>query len=379
MSPHTRERRASNEKQAQVGEAGNGEEVNGEETEEEVDEAEEDDDEDDDDDGGKALELANQDYAFSDFEDDDDLWSGPHHFHPFKQTEEEDRDDESHRIRRETVHRRRYEVTHWTYHLHEAQKLWSWEEQKSNTSWKAIWQFLTKFMCEDIQAFESWQAISFKNADLAAHSELSESPLKGDGYHYGNPLQIAAVFNLTSLARILIEKGHKVTERKLFTLMSPLNNFPPDSLIATYHTTTPLNVAVEKQHVDTDMVKLCIENGCDVNDPTTGFPPFPMAVWHEPSYDFVKYLIDHGARGDVEDYEDCFNALHRFSLTGSDPRVLQLLLDAGIDINEKSFASENGKSPLLTLVDREDPPLELIRAYLEAGANVNEEDLQSER
>ena len=75
MSPHTRERQASNEKQAQVGEAGNGEEVNGEETEEEVDEAEEDDDEDDDDDEGKALELANQDYAFSDFEDDADRFA----------------------------------------------------------------------------------------------------------------------------------------------------------------------------------------------------------------------------------------------------------------------------------------------------------------
>lgn len=117
-----------------------------------------DEDEDEDEDDEEDHKRVNQDYDFSDVDDDEDLWDRNHGrlFHLFKQTEEDDQDNNFKHRSRQDVNRFRYEITHWTYHLSGAQKLWSWEEQKSNASWEAIWKFLVKFMCEDTAAFESW-------------------------------------------------------------------------------------------------------------------------------------------------------------------------------------------------------------------------------
>ena len=229
-------------------------------------------------------------------------------------------------------------------------------------------------MCKDTAAFERWQEIVFESTNLVAQQGVSGTPSSKYGYHYGTPLQIASFFNLTSLAKVLIEQGHKVTERKLFTLMPMPSLRDLESLQIAHLTTNPLDLAVEKQHINTEMVKICIENGCDVNDEVTFYPPFTMAILHEPSYEFVKYLINHGARIDVED-DDSYNALHRFAESGTDPRVLQLLLDAGASIKDYSWE----ESPLHILVAREVPPLPLVRAYLEAGADVNKDDLKSQR
>lgn len=355
----------------------------------EADFSDPDDDDDDSDDSNNSdksedkieNELQNQEYDFSDFDGDESLWtSWWKSYHPLPRVEPEDEDDEDleDRLLQSTDPKLRYEIMHWTYHLSEAQKLWSWEEQQSNTSWKAVWKSLIKFMCEDTAAFEWWQEIVLRNVDQVAQEE---APSSSSSDEYGSPLQIAAVFNLTFLAKTLIEHGHKVTNRKMFKSFRYRESSPElGDLIAEFtlgdrFDMTPLEIAFQNQHVDQEMVKLCLENGCDVNEQLMGLSPLDMALWNGPSYEFVKYLVDQGAKANNEDNDNF--AMYCFSKSGEDPRILQLLLDAGADINKKPFLTE--ESPLLILVARDNPPVQLLRAYLEAGANVNVEKWDSER
>lgn len=329
-------------------------------------------------------QVVNQDYLFSDFDDDEALWhkDDGHLFHPLEETadDEQDANSRTQRIQRKHLQRRRYEITHWTHHLAKAQKLWSWDEQNSHPSWKAIWKHLTKFMCEDVSAFESWQDIVFEETEVTSQQKRSASSSTRGGYKgYGTPLQIASIFGLTSLATKLIEKGCKPTERKLFGWLKPLSQFTLEDLMLPELgipalTRTPLDLALEMPNVNQDMVKIFVEQGCDVNDLASLTAPFENAIWHEPSYEFIKYFIDHGARANSnDDYQNY--ALRRFSQSGTDSRVLKLLLDAGGDLNEETEDS----CPLHVLAARDDLPIELLRAYLEAGADVNMEDYNSER
>lgn len=278
-------------------------------------------------------------------------------------------DEDSNTKARAVKKQGRYEMTHWDYHLHEAQKLWSVDEQQSNVDWKRIWANLLKFMCEDTPAFQTWLRFICYHRDSISYLQICR----------GSPLHVAAFLGLSSLVRILIDKGYDVNQtcRDLrFDERNVLLN--------------PLTFAVWSEKIDVATVRLLVDHGADLNfsnqtgleyTDSTGddywITPFQAAVLKNPTKDFIQYLLAHGAKPSFAD-ERGQTALHHFSRTGTDPDALLVLIKACTNIDLINVSSKSGQTPLHVLVERKnDLPINLLRAYLKAKANVNSEDKES--
>jgi ankyrin repeat protein len=75
-----------------------------------------------------------------------------------------------------------------------------------------------------------------------------------------------------------------------------------------------------------------------------------------------------------------FNSLHFYAGFGSKPEELFLLLDHVDEKGEKVNINEEdkgGETPLHKLMSRRDIPLDLLRAFIDHGADVNKDDSDS--
>ncbi|KAF2464651.1 ankyrin, partial [Lindgomyces ingoldianus] len=89
----------------------------------------------------------------------------------------------------------------------------------------------------------------------------------------------------------------------------------------------------------------------------------------------VKILLDHGARPDIAD-NDGVTSLH-FAAQLSDHELCETLLSYhGVEINAKENLS--GETPLHWAFRWSDPPTELLELLIARGANVNEQDNDSQ-
>ncbi len=94
----------------------------------------------------------------------------------------------------------------------------------------------------------------------------------------------------------------------------------------------------------------------------------------------VQELLRHGASCKLIS-QNGSNVMHYFAFYGSDPRILDLLLDNEEDPSNRAninVEDDSGETPLHKLMSRTNIPLELLKAFVKRGANLDAESKASE-
>lgn len=279
-----------------------------------------------------------------DVDDDDSQDSEDRNMDDRAQNPEEDPEDNDSEDQDDSF---RYEIAHWYYHVRQAERLWPVEERKDNRGWETLLSELDRFCISDTRAFEGW-----KLAYVPDHREDWK------------PLLFAACYGLTSLAEMLLERGADIME------LSPGGY-------------TSLHIASEATY-PLDILRLFLEKGGDPNFESKEFGVMP--VFHEwmcygADYDCVLELLRHGASCSLMNQFET-NVMHYFAYYGSDPKILDLLLDNPVNPDDRASIhciAGDGESPLHKLLSRTNIPPDLLQAFVARGADVNAEDKDSER
>ncbi|KAL8820486.1 MAG: hypothetical protein Q9191_007508 [Dirinaria sp. TL-2023a] len=241
----------------------------------------------------------------------------------------------------------RYEIARWYHHVRQAEILWTVEERKDNPKWQTLLSELDRFCVSDTRAFEGW-----KQAYVPSYREVWK------------PLHFAACYGLVSLAELLLDGGADIME------------LAPGGY-------TSLHVASEASD-PLDILRLFLDRGGDPNyEPKQAgiLPVFHDWLCYGADYHCVSELLKHGASCSlINQYQE--NVMHYFAYYGSDPKILDLLLDNPIDQNncaDINCEAGDRESPLHKLLSRTNVPLDLLKAFIARGADVNKEDKASEQ
>ena len=239
--------------------------------------------------------------------------------------------------------RQRYELSYWPYHLVSAEKLWTAEERENSNQWKELWKLVIQFLCESPDAFRVWQQ---RYMELGFEYEVGDTLL--------SPLQVAAAYSLPGLVKILLERGELAAAET------------EDGRSALWFgAILP----------DIEVITLLLENGAKPNAHKDFLTPFNNLLRWSPKLEYVNLMLEHGADCNTLDLWGS-NALHWFALSGSDVEVLKTLLKANGNINVPDAI---GETPLhLAMYRAEDLSLDLLRVFLENGADVNKDDNESQ-
>ena len=242
--------------------------------------------------------------------------------------------------------RLRYEIIAWFYHVQEAERLWSRAERQNSPEWANLLREMEQFFLIDTVGFEAWKlAFVYFNRE------------KWD------PVFFSAEYGLISLAELLFDKGAKVM----------------DTTPAGY---SALHIACEAPN-RLDVLRFFLDRGGDLNFENADIIP----VFHDwlsegADAECVEEMLHNGASCTLINQKRKWNALHYFALYGTDKKVLDLFLDMPLDIEKRSnigVRDDKGETALHKLLSRPNIPMDILKAFLERGADVNAEDEDSER
>ena len=249
----------------------------------------------------------------------------------------------------------RYELMQWFYHARKADNMWPAGEKAENPQWAELIKELDQFAFENKTSFKVWQ---------------STWAIKNDYIEKGvDPLHTAANLGLTFWVE------HLIKDRKEDPLEFSQGR-------------NALQAAVLCSDND-DVLKLLLSlPGMDATVRGTSSPVRELSAlqdWlRDPTEETVQLFVDSGADFDERHEESGWSALHFFADgKATNPASLELILKSGytggrrkLDINATSIA---GNIPLHFLVTRQDVPLDLFKAFIDNGANVNAENESSLR
>lgn len=237
----------------------------------------------------------------------------------------------------------RYELTHWMYHLREAERLWTPEEREKSGEWVRLWELVDKFLFESPAAFIRWQYTVW----------ATDYPYTFDADSFGQPIHVAAAYGLTALVERLLDRGVDV------------NSVNDDGM-------TALQLAATTQEPST--VELLLKRGANVHllDCNRVTPLWRVAYKLNGNAKIAKLLLEGGSEPGFPDWIGV-TPLHSACLNGN-IEIFQLLIDGGADVKAKNDAGES----LLHYALRRDPRLELIKELVRLGADVNEQDNNSQ-
>lgn len=242
-----------------------------------------------------------------------------------------------------SVRPKRYELSYWPAHLASAEKLWTAEEREKSGEWKELWNLVIHFLCDSPDAFNIWQQ---HYMDLDDDFEATNTLL--------SPLQVAAAYSIPGLVKILLDRGEPAAAES------------EDGRSALWFAA---------DSTDIEIITLLLEKGASPNTHKDFPPPFHVLLWWNPKLEFVNLMLKHGAQCNILDPWG-FNVLHWFAIFGTDVEVLEVLLKAGGDIN---FPDSYGETPLHRVkYNSRDLSLDLLRAFLANGADVNKDDKDSQ-
>lgn len=123
---------------------------------------------------------------------------------------------------------------------------------------------------------------------------------------------------------------------------------------------------------------MLLEKGAELTadgDEIFGESPFISMLYNSPSGPMIELFLAHNV--DIQGRDSSqFNALHNLAISGDDPALVQLLVDAEAEVNAEDG---DGETPLHKLVRREDCKADMVEAFLKAGAQVNKDDKYSQQ
>ncbi|KAH7082503.1 hypothetical protein FB567DRAFT_107375 [Paraphoma chrysanthemicola] len=243
----------------------------------------------------------------------------------------------------------RYEMVFWSYHITQAEALWSPAERLlDNSVWPGLYEQLDYWVTQNAAWFRRWQ--------------IWESTLTKHGGHL-KPLHVAAYLGLTSWVMHLLRNGAEINEAP--------NGVPE----------TPLQVAADRSN-SLEMLQLLLENGADPNMAREqSIPAFQKWLMKRSDLGVVQLMLKHGANPTATNRVNSWTALHCFAWQGEDVAALDLLLNHAVDnVKPNINARDNsGNTPLHVLLWRREVPKVLLQAFVSRGANANEENNDSVR
>lgn len=236
----------------------------------------------------------------------------------------------------------RYEIRHWFTHVRKAESLWPKAERDASKDWAMLLKELDMFTGDE-NLLNTW---------------LNEYL----GVQGWTALHIAARFGLISLAEYLLDRGADVMPR--------------------WHGIEPIHLAAEELYLD--MLSLLLSRGADPNRDPDGqwMSPFHDWILWKATGPVIKTFLDHGASTLSVTKTRKRSVLHFFAMVGSKPEDLYMLLDHVNENGEKAdinVMEKDGEAPLHKLLSRNGIPIDLLKAFVERGADVNLDDKDSQR
>ena len=239
--------------------------------------------------------------------------------------------------------RQRYEITAWFYHVREAERLWAPAERKDSPQWANLLREMEQFFLIETVGFEAWK-LAFVFFE----------------WEQWDPVFWSAEYGLISLAELLLDKGAKLMDTT------------PDGYSA-------LHIACAAPN-PLEILRFFISRGGDLNFETADvIPVLHEWLWSGADVECVEEMLRNGASCSLIDRKWKWNALHYFGFYGNDKKILDLLLENPGERSNIDVRDGKGQTALHKLLSRQEIPMDILKAFLERGADVNVEDDDSER
>jgi len=196
-----------------------------------------------------------------------------------------------------------------------------------------------------------------KEGNLPVARALLSGGTGADAYDdEGTALVMAVRGNHTEIVKILLDNGADVNENNTFYQTSPM-------LIAAEKRTTR-----DEQGNYTEIVtKILLDNGADVNEDDTFYQMSPMLIASEKgNAEIVKLLLKKNANVNTHTSLVGFTPLMK-AVEYNHTEVVKLLLDSGAEVNAKTQDYDTTALILAAQRGYED----IVRMLLEKGADVN--------
>ena len=249
----------------------------------------------------------------------------------------------------------RYEISFCHYHLTKVEELWQ-PKDRQGSAWKEFEALRDAFFQDESLFFQSWV-------------NLSQQVRWGWSWP-SQPLHCAARLGLCSLVERLIAKGADAS--KLDAGESAL-----DYAIQYY-------AKAKDDLVSNDnclrLFEVLLRAGIDINvrgrNDDVKFLTFRFLLVQNPNIDAVRLFLRYGADAKAINDGSCISVLHTCVRFSDKPEVLEAILSADADPNTKD---NGGETSLHSLMQRREVPRGFLEQLLDAKADVNEEDLASQR
>jgi ankyrin repeat protein len=287
----------------------------------------------------------------------------------------------------------RYEISQAMYHLQMVEEQWTAEDNRTEEF---------ELLFEDVVRF-------FHGPGFAAWKEFEVSrpkaPLEGQAAATSlTALHITAANGLVELSRRLLDKQEAEAQANAsveradttengapqddtepeFNMGGVADGANSDINARTVSGTTPLWWAASVSGAERryNICKLLLERGAlpgvDALRRADGElvnqePPFHSLLYNSATEArVVRLFLDNGAKATETDPYG-YNALHDFAWVGSDPEILDMLIEAGADINVKD---DGGETPLHKLLNGRgtETPLDLLKRFLHHKADITVDD-----
>jgi hypothetical protein len=249
----------------------------------------------------------------------------------------------------------RYEINYCHYHLTKVEELWQSEDRHGPT-WEDFEALRDAFFQDESVFFQSW-------------SNLMEQVPWGWSWP-SQALHCAARLGLTSLVERLIAKGADISKRN--------NGENALDYAIQYYAE-----AKEDETSNLNCLRLfetLLRAGIDVNmrgeKGDFEFLTFRFLLVQNADIDAVELFLKYGADARAINDGTRISVLHTCVQFCNKAKVLQAVLSAGADPNVKD---SGGETALHNLMQRSKVPEGFLQQLLDANANVNEEDLSSQR
>ncbi|KAK0615489.1 putative ankyrin repeat protein [Lasiodiplodia hormozganensis] len=258
----------------------------------------------------------------------------------------------------------RYEITHWHYHVREAESAWPDEERKAHPYaaelFNELYEQLDVFMQEGDLPFVQWQK-QLRPEIFAEYGQDADKELLVEG-----PVHIAARYDLVGMLRRYLAAGTADLHRQNFFGNTPLH-------IVSYGATG----FYVGSHAVLSLLLEAPDPPINLQNSRYGHTPLVLAMNGNAPESYVEALLEAGARPELPD-KDGYTALHWAAERRSLP-LCQLLLEGREDVVDVNARDNKGETPLHWLLWWYNSPYEVAEYLLDKGADVRAENTDSQQ